>query len=100
MTYRIDVPTMVLEIRGKHQAAVTLPAGKLVKVIGPAVDDRFVVVQVDDKLFHLFASDLPDRRKTDEGGRSGRRRHVNLDGKDHDATPVNETGGNECGNDK
>jgi hypothetical protein len=100
MTNRIAVPTMVLESRGNRQAAVTIPAGKVVEVIGPAEDDRFVVVRVDDKQFQMFASDLPDRRRTDESRRSVRQDQAKLDGKGHDGTPRNGTGESECGNDK
>ena len=63
MTYRIDLPTMVLAFRDNHEAAVTIPAGAIVEVIGPAEDDRFSVVSVNDERFHMFASDLADRGK-------------------------------------
>jgi hypothetical protein len=61
MTYRIEIPTLVLAFKDNHQAAVTIPAGQLVEVIGPAEDDRFVVVSVNEEQFHVFASDLADR---------------------------------------
>jgi hypothetical protein len=61
MTYRINLPVLVLAFKDNHQAAVTIPAGHIVEVIGPAEDDRFVVVSVNDEQFHVFASDLADR---------------------------------------
>jgi hypothetical protein len=63
MTYRIDQPTMVLAFKDNHQAAVTIPAGKIIQVNGPAEDDRFVVVSVDGEQFHVFASDLANHGK-------------------------------------
>ena len=40
---------MALAIRDEHLAAVTIPAGKIVEVLGPAPDGRFVVALADDK---------------------------------------------------
>jgi hypothetical protein len=61
MTYRIYLPTLALAFRDNHQAAVTIPAGKIVHVIGPAEDNRFVVVSMNGEQFHIFAADLADR---------------------------------------
>jgi hypothetical protein len=61
VTYRIERPMMVLAFRDNHQAAVTIPAGKIIQLIGPAEDDRFVVVSVDGEQFLVFASDLANR---------------------------------------
>ena len=64
MAYRMQLPMMVLAFKDNHQAAVTIPAGKIVYLIGPAeFDDRFVVISVDGEEFHAFASDLADRAK-------------------------------------
>lgn len=61
MLHRLSRATMVLALRDNHQAAVTIPAGKIVDVAGSAEDDRFVIVTVDGEQFHAFASDLADR---------------------------------------
>jgi len=63
MRYCLSAPTMVLAFKDNHQAAVTVPSDKIITVIGPAEDDRFVVVAVDDEQFLMFASDLKDRGK-------------------------------------
>jgi hypothetical protein len=52
---------MVLALKDNHRVAVTIPALKIVEVIGPAEDDRFVVISVDGERFHVFVSDLADR---------------------------------------
>jgi hypothetical protein len=51
---------MVLALNDNHEAAVPIPAGKVVDVVGSAEDDRFVVVSVDGEQFLAFASDLTD----------------------------------------
>lgn len=63
MTYRLDLPTSALAFKGNHQVATMIPAGQIVDVIGPAEDDRFVVVTSNGERFHLFAVDLADRGK-------------------------------------
>jgi hypothetical protein len=60
MLHRLDRPTIVLALRDNHQAAVPIPAGKIVDVAGSGEDDRFVVVTVDGEQFHALASDLAD----------------------------------------
>jgi hypothetical protein len=53
---------MVLANMGdNHQAAVTIPPGKIIEVLGPATDDRFVTIRVDGKTFDVFLTDLSDR---------------------------------------
>ncbi len=53
---------MVLAGSDNHQAAVTIPAGTLIEVLGPVErDDRFLVVRAGDEQFHVFASDLAAR---------------------------------------
>jgi hypothetical protein len=59
--HRLKDALMVLAFRSNHQAAVTIPAGKIVEVAGSAEDDRFVVITVDGEQFHAFATDLVDR---------------------------------------
>ncbi len=75
--YRADVPLMVLAFRDNHQAAVTLPAGEVLEVVGPAQDDdRFVVVDARGEQFLIFECDLmyrgkslPDRKARAAAGR-------------------------------
>jgi len=63
MQYRLNLPTMVLASGDNHQAAVTIPAGTTIEVIGPvASDDRFLVIRAGDEEFHVFASDLSQPR--------------------------------------
>jgi hypothetical protein len=54
---------MVLTLRDNHHAAVTIPAGEVFEVVGPAEDDRFVVVDVRGEQFLVFECDLKDRGK-------------------------------------
>lgn len=61
--YRTDLPIMVLAFRDNHDAAVTIQAGEIFKVVGPAQDDRFVVVVVKGEQFLVFESDLKSRGK-------------------------------------
>ena len=61
MLYRLNRPTMVLALNNNHEAAVPIPAGKIVTVEGSAEDDRFMVVRVDGERFLVFASDLSDQ---------------------------------------
>jgi hypothetical protein len=55
---RINRPTMVLALNDNHQAAIPIPAGKVVDIEESVQDDRFVVVSVDGERFLAFASDL------------------------------------------
>ena len=44
MQYRLTQPIMVLAFKDNNQLAVTVPAGKVIEVRGPAEnDDRFMV---------------------------------------------------------
>jgi len=54
---------MVLAFRDNHRAALTIPAGEILKVVGPAQDDRFVVVDVKGEQFLVFECDLKYRGK-------------------------------------
>ena len=58
---RAFLPIMVLAFRDNHQAAVTIQPGELFQVVGPAQDDRFVVVDVKGEQFLVFECDLKDR---------------------------------------
>jgi hypothetical protein len=58
MLQRLARPTMVLAMDNKHEAAVLIPAGKVVDVVPSHEDDRFVVLSVDGEQFLAFASDV------------------------------------------
>ena len=48
MQYRLTLPMMVLAFKDNHQAAVTIPAGTLLEVVGPVEDDdRFLLIRTD-----------------------------------------------------
>ena len=55
---------MVLGDTDNHQAAISIPAGKIIEVLGPATDDRFVTVSVDGNKFEVFRTDLAERCRT------------------------------------
>ena len=59
--YQTHLPTIALAFRDDHHAAVTIPAGTMMNLIGPAEDDRFVVVEVDGERFQVFETDLMNR---------------------------------------
>ena len=62
MQYRLNQSIMVLAFTDNHQLAVTVPVGEIIRVIGRVDNDnRFLVVDVGDQPFHIFASDLADR---------------------------------------
>jgi hypothetical protein len=59
MLQRLVHPTMVLAMDdNNHQAAVLIPAGKVVDIVPSHNDDRFVVLSVDGEQFLAFASDV------------------------------------------
>jgi hypothetical protein len=60
MLHRLSQATMVLASGDNHQAAIPIPAGKIVDVVGSTEDDRFVVISVNGERFLAFASDLVD----------------------------------------
>lgn len=49
---------MVLAFEDNHMAAVPVPPGKAIDIVGPAEDDRFMVISVDGQRFHVFEADL------------------------------------------
>ena len=59
--YRVNLPVMALAFRDDHQGAVTIQAGEIFEVVGPAQDDRFVVVDAGGERFLVFDCDLRDR---------------------------------------
>lgn len=61
MRYRVNAPLMVLAFRDNHQAATTIPAGRIIDVLGLAEDDRFSLIRVDGEEFHVFEGDLAER---------------------------------------
>jgi hypothetical protein len=61
MLYRANHPITVLAFLDNHQAAVTLPPGDILEVIGPAQDDRFVIVSIKGEEFLVLESDLSRR---------------------------------------
>lgn len=63
IVYRANLPVMVLAFMDNHYAAVNIPAGGVFEVIGPAEDDRFVLVDVKGQKFLVFDSDLKCRCK-------------------------------------
>jgi len=60
MRYQTHLPTIALASRDSHQAAVTIPAGTMMNVVGQAEDSRFLVVEADGELFQVFETDLMD----------------------------------------
>lgn len=59
--YRANLPIMVLAFRDNHEAAVTIRVGEVFEVVGPAQDDRFIVVKVRGEEMLVFESDPKDR---------------------------------------
>ena len=60
MLQRLARPTTVLAMSNNHQAAVPIPAGKVVDIVASSGDDRFVILSVDGEQFLAFASDVID----------------------------------------
>jgi hypothetical protein len=61
VSYRTELPFIALSYRDDHHAAFTIPSGKLIRVIGPAEDDRFLVIEIDGEQFQAFETDLKSR---------------------------------------
>ena len=55
--YRSGLPSMVLAFRDNHFGATKIDAGEVCEVVGPAQDDRFVVVEGSS----VFECDLKAR---------------------------------------
>jgi hypothetical protein len=49
---------MVLAYQDNHEAAVNIPAGETIRVLGPDRDDRFSVIRYHQQDFLVFESDL------------------------------------------
>jgi hypothetical protein len=49
---------MVLAYHDNHEAAVNIPAGETIRVLGPDRDDRFSVIRYHQQDFLVFESDL------------------------------------------
>jgi hypothetical protein len=62
MTYRINLPILAITSGDRYAAVVTIPPGRIVNVLGPAEDERFVIAGVGSERVDIFASDLADRR--------------------------------------
>lgn len=58
MSFHTTLPLMVLAFKDNLDAAVTVPPGKVIEVMGPAEDDRFAIIRVDGEEFLVFESDL------------------------------------------
>ncbi|HEY6342417.1 MAG TPA: hypothetical protein VIY49_13060 [Bryobacteraceae bacterium] len=56
--YRSELPFMALD---DHHATVTIPRGKLIRVIGAAEDDRFLEIEMDGERLQAFEVDLKNR---------------------------------------
>jgi hypothetical protein len=56
--YRCTGSIMVLAFKDNHEAAVRIQPGQIFELVGPAEDDRFVVVNVKGEEFLVFNSDL------------------------------------------
>jgi hypothetical protein len=58
MLYRASHSIMVLAFRDNHHAAVAVLPGDILEVIGPAQDDRFLIVSIKGEEFLVFESDI------------------------------------------
>ena len=58
MRYRVTHPLMVLAFKENHDAAVPVPPGRIIEILGADIDDRFTRVRVDKEEFLVFESDL------------------------------------------
>jgi len=64
--YCLNRPIMVLALKDNHNAAVPIPAGKIVQVTPSPDDDRFVIVKVDGQKFLAFASDFINKSQVNQ----------------------------------
>jgi hypothetical protein len=69
MLQRLARPTMVLAMNNNYQAAIPIPAGKLVDIMASNGDDQFVILSVDGEQFLAFASDVIDEARQITGVR-------------------------------
>ena len=61
--YRLAYTIMALVVRDNHEEAVRIQAGAILEVVGPAQDDRFVIVDAMGQRVLIFKSDLKNRGK-------------------------------------
>jgi hypothetical protein len=61
MSRKLYRELMVLGNRDNHDAAVSVPPGKVIEVLGSAQDDRFLRIQVDGEVFEAFECDVTER---------------------------------------
>lgn len=61
MTHQVDRELMVLASNGNHRAAVSLRVGRVIDILGPAQDTRFVRIAVDGEEFEAFQTDVAER---------------------------------------
>lgn len=78
MLQKLNRELIVLGYHGNHLAAVGVPAGKVIEILGAAEDDRFVRVRVDGEVFEAFETDILDRS---EEYASARRKRMNRSAK-------------------
>ncbi|MGA2713607.1 MAG: hypothetical protein ABSG41_10925 [Bryobacteraceae bacterium] len=67
---RVDLPIMGLAFRNDHHAAVTIQAGEILEVVGPAQDDRFMIVEFKGEQCIVFERDLKYRGKPVPAGKA------------------------------
>lgn len=61
MTYRINLPILAIASRDRYTVVISIPPGRIVNVLGPAEDKRFVIAGVGGERVDVFAADLADR---------------------------------------
>jgi len=61
VSYRSEFPLMALAFRDNHYGATRIDAGEVFEVIGPAQDDRFLLIDVRGEQRLVFECDLMDR---------------------------------------
>jgi hypothetical protein len=61
MHYSLSAPLVVLAYGDNHHAAVTIPAGKTIEVMGLAEDDRFLVINFEGERLLVFERDLEEQ---------------------------------------
>ena len=79
MRYQTHLPTIALAYGDNHRVAVTIPAGKMMNVVGQGDDNRFLVVEVDGEQLQVFETDLMNHSspRTERGRRARLSRPLN-----------------------